>query len=62
MRDGDYMLDVGIGNATALTRNKELVVSKNLNVHGVDIDLDYIIAAKTNIINCDMQDRITVGQ
>lgn len=39
------VLDLGIGTATALLRNKETVKNKNLTIVGVDYDQAYINAA-----------------
>lgn len=44
--DGARVLDIGIGTATALIKNKDLIKSKNISVVGVDYDSDYIRKAK----------------
>eukprot|EP01012_Entosiphon_sulcatum_P002942 TRINITY_DN10767_c0_g1_i1.p2 TRINITY_DN10767_c0_g1~~TRINITY_DN10767_c0_g1_i1.p2 ORF type:complete len:214 (+),score=37.22 TRINITY_DN10767_c0_g1_i1:730-1371(+) len=41
------VLDVGIGTATALVRNADLIREKKLTVVGIDIDADYLEQAKT---------------
>lgn len=43
--DGARVLDVGVGTATALVRNKELLLRKKITVVGVDYDADYIAKA-----------------
>ena len=35
------VLDIGIGTATALLHNRDILVSKKINVIGLDIDNDY---------------------
>eukprot|EP00746_Dinoflagellata_sp_MGD_P087145 gnl/MRDRNA2_/MRDRNA2_34591_c0_seq1.p1 gnl/MRDRNA2_/MRDRNA2_34591_c0~~gnl/MRDRNA2_/MRDRNA2_34591_c0_seq1.p1 ORF type:complete len:223 (+),score=34.80 gnl/MRDRNA2_/MRDRNA2_34591_c0_seq1:57-725(+) len=46
---GSSVLDVGIGTASALLRNSELLQQKEIHVVGVDYDGDYIAAAKKAI-------------
>lgn len=55
-----HILDVGIGTATSLLHNRDIVESKRLHVVGVDIDEHYVAAAKENIARCKLQDRVEV--
>ena len=43
--ENSNVLDIGIGTATALLKNKDIVEKKKLNVVGVDYDQSYINAA-----------------
>lgn len=49
MPPSSFILDVGIGNGSALIRNLPLITSKKLRFHGVDIDADYIKALQGTI-------------
>lgn len=46
---GEHLLDVGIGTAGALARNRAEVRARHLRVTGVDIDADYIKKARSRI-------------
>ncbi|GBG29724.1 Hypothetical Protein FCC1311_059452 [Hondaea fermentalgiana] len=54
------VLDVGIGTATALLRNKDLLDSKKMNFVGVDYDQAYIAAAKAKVHRAGASDQIQV--
>ncbi|KPI87866.1 hypothetical protein ABL78_3023 [Leptomonas seymouri] len=58
------MLDVGIGTATSLIANRDIIVSKQMAVTGVDYDLDYVHSAQANIAACggSLQDVVKVEQ
>lgn len=43
------VLDVGIGTGTSLLENRDVIVSKQLHVTGVDYDEHYVIAAIANV-------------
>lgn len=43
---GCSMLDVGIGNASSLLLNRDIVQSKGLSVVGVEYDAAYVVAAR----------------
>jgi SAM-dependent methyltransferase len=53
---GARILDVGIGTAGALARNAKLVAEQRLRVTGIDIDLDYVQAAREAV------DRAALGE
>ncbi len=57
---GDKVLDVGIGTATALLRNKLAVVQKELRVVGVDYDQAYITSADSDIKAQGLEKQIQV--
>ena len=56
---GSYVLDVGIGTATSLIRNRDLLLTKNLRFHGVDYDAGYIEKANAAIKQYQLTDHIT---
>ena len=58
--DGASVLDVGIGTASALLANADLVQQKDLRVTGVDIDADYIERARKQLAESSLQDRVGV--
>jgi len=46
LKDGDRVLDVGIGTATALVKNKALLLKKRLSVVGIDYEAAYVRKAE----------------
>lgn len=54
------VLDVGIGTATSLIGNRDLVISKQLAVTGVDYDLDYVRSAQANVAAHNLQDQVRI--
>ena len=57
--DGARLLDVGIGTGEALLRNADLIRTKALTVHGVDIDNTYLKHCQGNIEKHGLLDQIT---
>lgn len=55
-----HLLDVGIGTGGALLANADLVLKKDVRVTGVDIDADYIKAARKAILRSPVADRVDV--
>ena len=49
MAQNSSILDVGIGTASALIANRDVILNKNLTVMGVDYDKNYVDAAQENI-------------
>lgn len=43
------VLDIGIGTASALIANKDVILNRNLKIKGVDYDKSYVEAAEGNI-------------
>ena len=56
--DGSRVLDVGIGTATALVRNKELVLSKKVRFVGIDYERRYV--TKAVVAKAGLGDTVTV--
>jgi SAM-dependent methyltransferase len=54
------VLDVGIGTATSLLHNRDLIVSKRMRVVGVDYDAAYIDSARLAIAQCKLQQHVDV--
>lgn len=54
------ILDVGIGTATALIANRDVILNKNLKVVGVDYDKNYVDAAQENIRVAGLSKNISV--
>ena len=54
------VLDVGIGTATSLLHNRDIVVTKRLHILGTDIDEDYVVAARENIRRCNLEQLIEI--
>lgn len=46
---GSSVLDVGIGTATSLIANKDVILNRGLQIMGVDYDKNYVDAARESI-------------
>lgn len=55
------LLDIGIGTGGALVANADLVKSRDLTVHGVDIDAAYVEQAKKAVAEAGLSDRVSVA-
>eukprot|EP00924_Labyrinthula_sp_SR-Ha-C_P016339 snap_masked-scaffold_6-processed-gene-0.30-mRNA-1 protein AED:0.01 eAED:0.01 QI:0/-1/0/1/-1/1/1/0/234 len=58
--ENSKVLDVGIGTATSLLENSEIIKQKKLKIVGLDYDNVYIAAAKKAIENHPLHDDINV--
>jgi len=47
--DGATLLDIGVGNASSLLANADILQTKSIRVFGVDFTQAYVQAAQTNI-------------
>ncbi|KEG13073.1 type 11 methyltransferase [Trypanosoma grayi] len=54
------VLDVGIGTATGLLANRDIIRSKKLMLTGVEHDEDYVQAAQNNINWYELNDQVNV--
>jgi ubiquinone/menaquinone biosynthesis C-methylase UbiE len=54
------ILDVGIGTGTSLLENRDLIVSKQLHVTGVDYDEHYVITAIENVKRFGLERQVEV--
>jgi ubiquinone/menaquinone biosynthesis C-methylase UbiE len=54
------ILDVGIGTATALIKNKDLVVKNDIKVVGVDYEEAYVTKAQDMVQSAGLKDRVVV--
>jgi ubiquinone/menaquinone biosynthesis C-methylase UbiE len=57
---GSRVLDIGIGTASALLRNKKLIVEKRLQVVGVDYDATYVAQATKNVAHAGLSGQVRV--
>jgi len=60
LEEGSRVLDVGIGTATALVKNAQLVKEKKLELFGLDYEQNYISTAKRKVVEADLQDQVKV--
>merc|ERR1719188_1660652 len=60
LNKNDKVVDIGIGTATSLFRNIDLVNEKRLSFVGIDYDSAYISTADKTIKNKGFQDIISV--
>lgn len=61
LKSGDRVLDVGIGTATALVRNKALLLEKRLSVVGFDYEAAYIRKAEQQLQAADLHRKVPEG-
>lgn len=61
IQPGARLLDVGIGTAGALVANAKILRDRDIRVHGVDIDADYVARAKEAVADAGLSDRVTVA-
>ena len=54
------MLDIGIGTALSLVANADLVRTKGIHVHGVDIDPDYVKQARKAVEKAGLSQSVDV--
>jgi SAM-dependent methyltransferase len=59
--DRARLLDVGIGTGGALVANADLVKKKQLRVHGIDIDADYVRRCRHRLAMAGLDDRVHVA-
>mmetsp|Transcript_5388 Transcript_5388/g.10585 ORF Transcript_5388/g.10585 Transcript_5388/m.10585 type:complete len:242 (-) Transcript_5388:79-804(-) len=57
---GSRLLDVGIGTATALVRNKEIISQQHLSVVGIDPEREYVTKATRVIAHAGLGDAVKV--
>lgn len=57
---GAAMLDVGVGTAGALVSQAKLIAERDLHIHGVDIDPDYVKQAEKRIAKARLTSRVSV--
>ena len=58
--EGARLLDVGIGTGGALIRNKDLLLSKQITVVGVDIDADYVKTCAKAVKKHQLDEQVSV--
>tara|TARA_B110001452_G_scaffold146970_2_gene122287 strand:- start:385 stop:1095 length:711 start_codon:yes stop_codon:yes gene_type:complete len=58
--DGSRILDIGIGTATALVHNKELVLRKKVRFVGIDYERRYVTKAQQVVAEAGLQSLVTV--
>jgi len=54
LKSGDRVLDVGIGTATALIKNKALLLQRHLSVVGIDYEAAYVRKAEAVLRKADL--------
>lgn len=57
---GATMLDVGVGTAGALVSQADLIRERDLRIHGVDIDPDYVKQAEKRVAKAHLAHHVTV--
>ena len=60
--EGSRILDVGIGTGSSLISNADLIIERNMNVTGIDIDPQYLEACRKKIENDNLSRYIHVRE
>jgi ubiquinone/menaquinone biosynthesis C-methylase UbiE len=58
LRHGSRLLDVGIGTAGALVANAPLVLTRGIEITGVDVDRDYLARAERHVRRAKLEGRV----
>ncbi|HHJ38043.1 MAG TPA: class I SAM-dependent methyltransferase [Methylothermaceae bacterium] len=58
--EGAEVLDVGIGTGGAVAANANLILEKNLQVTGLDIDADYLERCEKTLAKAGLSDHVSV--
>lgn len=61
LKSGDRVLDVGIGTATALAKNKALMLEKRVAVVGIDYEAAYVQKAEAVLRAADLWRKVPEG-
>lgn len=61
LKQGDRVLDVGIGTATALVRNKSLMLEKRVAFVGIDYEAAYVRKAEAVLRSADLWRTVPEG-
>lgn len=56
------LLDVGIGTAGALVKNKNAIIQKNLSIYGVDVSSQYVEAARRAVLSEKLEEHVHVAR
>jgi len=61
LQDGDRILDIGIGTATALVKNKAALLERHLSVVGIDYEAAYVRKAEAVLKTADLWRTVPTG-
>jgi len=62
LQDGDRILDIGIGTATALVKNKAALLERHLSVVGIDYEAAYVRKAEAVLKTADLWRTFPLGR
>lgn len=57
---GSKLLDIGVATAGSIVSNASVVMGRDLFVHGIDIDPDYVQRARSALAKAGLAQRVTV--
>ena len=60
--EGSHVLDVGVGTGSSLISNADLLIERNMNVTGIDIDAQYLKACRKRIDEENLSEYIDVRE
>lgn len=60
IKNNSKILDVGVGTGVNLVNNKNVILNKNLHIHGIDIDKAYNNYCKKLVSNYNLDDNIKI--
>lgn len=60
VENNSKILDIGVGTGKNLVYNKNIIIAKNLSIHGIDIDQDYNKYCKKTILQNDLKNNVKI--
>lgn len=60
IEENSKVLEVGIGTGLTLEKNADIIKSKNIQIHGIDVDDSYLTACRLKIAKTDLHNHVTL--
>jgi len=60
IKENSRVLEVGIGTGLTLEKNADLIKSKNIQIHGIDIDDSYLAACQARVAKANLYEHVTL--
>jgi len=60
VKENSQVLEIGIGTGLTLEKNADLIKSKNIHVHGIDVDDSYLTSCRLKISRANLHDQVNL--